>query len=100
MPNSLPSEEHVNFRFEFDFKAKVTTTNDKEYKEEVSIETYLDLEDLGIEKPEDWIYADDGMIYGEAFKTAMNAFYDNYTRKGITNEVKEVTITIKNIKII
>ena len=100
MPNSFPSEEHVNFRFEFDFEAKVTTTDNKEYKEKVSIETYLDLEDLGIEKPEDWIYADDGMIYGKAFNTAMNAFYDNYTRKGINNEVKEVTITIKNIKII
>ena len=99
MLNSSPSEEDVNFRFEFDFEAKVTTTDNKEYKEKVSIKTYLDLRDLGIEKPEDCIYADEGMIYGEAFNKAMNAFYDNYTKK-ISHETKEVTITIRNIKII
>lgn len=99
MLNSSPSEENINFEFKFNFKAKVTTIDDKEYEEEGSIEGYLDLRDFGIEKPEDYIYADEGMIYGEAFNRAMNGFYDSYTKK-ISHEAKEVTITIKNIKII
>ncbi len=39
------------------------------------------------------------MLYGEAFRIAMDTFFDDRIRKEIIDEVIEATITIKNVEV-
>ena len=86
----------INTRFRIDYEAKVTITDDKIYEDECYLETTLD---LGIKEEEDWFNVDEGIIYGEAFKEAMSAFYDSYIYKETYEMFKEATITIKKVEL-
>ena len=87
----------INTRFRIDYKAKVTTTSNEVFKDECWVETNLD---LGIKKKEDLSKVDDEIIYSEAFKEAMYAFYESYLYEEITEMIEEATITIKKVELI
>ena len=90
-------DKNLNYRYRIDYKAKVTTMSDEIYEDECWLETALD---LGIEDEMDTLNVDEGMIYGEAFKKAMNAFFDSYIHKETSEMLKEATITLKKVEII
>ena len=87
----------INTRFRINYKAKVTTTSNEVFKDECWVETNLD---LGIKKKEDLSNLDDEIIYSEAFKEAMYAFYESYLYQEITEIIEEATITIKKVELI
>ena len=89
--------KNINYKYKIDYKAKVTTISDEIYESEAQLNTSLD---LGIEDEMDTLNVDEGMIYGEAFKEAMNAFFDSYIDKETSEMLKEATITLKKVEII
>ena len=89
--------KNINYRYRIDYEAKATTMSDKTYESEAQLNTSLD---LGIENEMDTLNVDEGMIYGEAFKEAMNAFFDNYMHNKDSEMLKEATITLKKVEII
>ena len=90
-------DKDIGYRYRINYEAKVTTMSDEIYEDECWLETALD---LGIEDEMDTLNVDEGMIYGEAFKEAMNAFFDSYIYKETSEMLKEATITLKKVKII
>ena len=90
-------DKDIDYRYRIDYEAKVTTMSNEIYEDECWLETALD---LGIENEMDTLNVDEGMIYGEAFKEAMNAFFDSYIYKETSEMLKEATITLKKVEII
>ncbi len=83
--------------FEINYEAKITTKDNEIHEDEYSLRTTLD---LGIEDEKDWFEVDEGIIYGEAFKKAMNMFFDEELSDRSIPEIKEATITIKKVELI
>ena len=83
--------------FEIDYEAKITTQDNEIHEDEYSLKTTLD---LGIEDEKDWFDIDEGIIYGEAFKQAMNSFFNDQLSDRSIPEIKKATITIKRVELI